>query len=175
MSPRHSQDALPLKGDQQEAFNHRTPLKEHFMETRLNFFKSGPDAMKAMSGLDQQIARSGLEKSLVELVRLRASQMNGCAYCVDVHTADARKAGEGERRLATVAVWRETPFFNERERAALEWTESVTRVADTRVPDDVWARVQPHFTPAELVDLTLLVNTINAWNRFAIAFRKMPA
>lgn len=145
------------------------------METRLNFFKSGPDAMKAMSGLDQQIARSGLEKSLVELVRLRASQMNGCAYCIDVHTADARKAGEGERRLATVAVWRETPFFNERERAALEWTESVTRVADSRVPDDVWERVQPHFTPAELVDLTLLVNTINAWNRFAIAFRKMPA
>ena len=145
------------------------------MEPRLNFFKSGPEAMKAMAGLDQQIARSGLEKSLVELVRLRASQMNGCAYCIDVHTADARKAGEGERRLTTVAVWRETPFFNERERAALEWTESVTRVADSRVPDDVWERVQPHFTPAELVDLTLLVNTINAWNRFAIAFRKMPA
>jgi AhpD family alkylhydroperoxidase len=175
MSPRHSQDVLSLNGNQQETFDHRTPLKEHFMETRLNFFKSGPDAMKAMSGLDQQIARSGLEKSLVELVRLRASQMNGCAYCIDVHTADARKAGEGERRLATVAVWRETPFFNERERAALEWTESVTRVADTRVPDDVWERVQPHFTPAELVDLTLLVNTINAWNRFAIAFRMMPA
>ena len=145
------------------------------MEPRLNFFKTGPEAMKAMAGLDQQITRSGLEKSLIELVRLRASQMNGCAYCIDVHTADARKAGEGERRLATVAVWRETPFFNDRECAALEWAESVTRVADTRVPDDVWERVQPHFTPAELVDLTLLVNTINAWNRFAIAFRKMPA
>ena len=118
------------------------------MEPRLNFFKSGPEAMKAMAGLDQQIARSGLEKSLVELVRLRASQLNGCAYCIDVHTADARKAGEGERRLATVAVWRETPFFNDRERAALEWAESVTRVADTRVPDEVWKRVQPHFTPA---------------------------
>ena len=145
------------------------------MEPRLNFFKSGPEAMKAMPGLDQQIARSGLKKSLVELVRLRASQLNGCAYCIDVHTADARNAGEGERSLATVAVWRETPFFNDRERAALEWAESVTRVADTRVPDHVWERVQPHFTPAELVDLTLLVNTINAWNRFAIAFRKMPA
>jgi AhpD family alkylhydroperoxidase len=144
------------------------------MEPRLNFFKSGPDAMKAMAGLDQQIARSGLEKSLVELVRLRASQLNGCAYCIDVHTADARKVGEGERRLATVAVWRETPFFNERERAALEWAESVTRVADTHVPDDVWERVQQHFTSAELVDLTLLVNSINAWNRFAIAFRKLP-
>jgi AhpD family alkylhydroperoxidase len=145
------------------------------MEPRLNFHKSGPDAMKAMTGLEQQIARSGLERPLVELVRLRASQINGCAYCIDVHTADARKAGESERRLATAAVWRETPFFSERERAALEWTESVTRVADTRVPDDVWERVRPLFTPAELVDLTLLVNTINAWNRFAIAFRKLPS
>jgi len=175
MSPIHSQETLPLNGNQQEAFNHCPPFKEHTMEPRLNFFKSSPEAMKAMAGLDQQIARSGLEKSLVELVRLRASQLNGCAYCIDVHTADARKAGEGERRLATVAVWRETPFFNDRERAALEWAESVTRVADTRVPDDVWERVQPHFTPDELVDLTLLVNTINAWNRFAIAFRKLPA
>ena len=144
------------------------------MEPRLNFFKSGPEAMKAMAGLDQQIARSDLEKSLVELVRLRASQLNGCAYCIDMHTADARKAGEGERRLATVAVWREMPFFNERERAALEWAESVTLVADTHVPDDVWERVRQQFTSAELVDLTLLVNSINAWNRFAIAFRKLP-
>jgi AhpD family alkylhydroperoxidase len=144
------------------------------MEPRLNFYKAGPDAMKAMAGLEQQIARSGLEKPLVELVRLRASQMNGCAYCLDLHTIDARKAGESDRRLATLSVWRETPFFGDRERAALEWAESVTRVADTHVPDDVWERVQPQFTPAELVDLTLLVNTINAWNRFAIAFRKRP-
>ena len=144
------------------------------MNSRLNFYKSGPDAMKAMTGLEQQIARSGLEQSLVELVRIRASQINGCAYCIDVHIADARKAGESERRLATVAVWQETPFFSDRERAALEWAESVTRVAETHVPDDVWDRVNPEFTPAELVDLTLLVNTINAWNRFAIAFRKLP-
>jgi AhpD family alkylhydroperoxidase len=144
------------------------------MEPRLNFYKSGPDAIKAMTGLEQQIARSGLDKLLMELVRLRVSQINGCAYCIDVHTADARKAGESERRLATVAVWRETPFFTDRERAALDWAEAVTRVAETRVPDDVWDRVQPVFTPAELVDLTLLVNTINAWNRFAIAFRKLP-
>ena len=145
------------------------------MEPRLYCFKSGPEAMKAMVGLDQQIARSGLEKSLVELVRLRASKIDGCAYCIDVHIADARKAGEGERRLATVAVWRETPFFNDRERAALEWTESVTRVADPRVPDDVWERVKPHFTPAERVDLTPRVNTVASWNRFAIAFRKLQA
>lgn len=144
------------------------------MEPRLNFYKSGPDAMKAMSSLEAHIAQASIEKPLVELVRLRASQINGCAYCIDVHTADARKAGESERRLATLAVWRETPFFNDRERAALEWTESVTRVADARVPDDVWARVSPHFSATEMVDLTLLINAINAWNRFAIAFRKQP-
>jgi len=144
------------------------------MEPRLNFYKSGPDAMKAMAGLEQQIARSGLDKLLMELVRLRVSQINGCAYCIDVHTADSRKAGESERRLATVAVWRETPFFTDRERAALDWAEAVTRVSETRVPDDVWEQVQSQFAAAELVDLTLLVITINAWNRFAIAFRKLP-
>lgn len=145
------------------------------MEPRLNFFKSNPEALKALMGLDQQIVKSGLEPRLVELVRLRASQINGCAYCIDVHAADARKAGEGERRLAALAVWSETPFFDDRERAALTWTEAVTRVADTHVPDAVWEQVKPMFSPAELVDLTLLVSTINAWNRFAVAFRKLPA
>ena len=144
------------------------------MEPRLNFYRSNPDAMRAMSALEERISNSGLEKPMVELVRLRASQINGCAYCIDTHTSDARKAGESERRLGTLSVWRETPFFNDRERAALEWTESVTLVAGTHVPDEVWERMKPHFTPAELVDLTLLVNTINAWNRFAIAFRKFP-
>ena len=145
------------------------------MEPRLNFYKASPDAMKAMAGLEQHLAKSGLEKTLVELVRLRASQINGCAYCIDLHSSDARKAGEDERRLATLSVWRETSFFSDRERAALEWTESVTRVSETHVPDEVWARVKPHFTPEEIVDLTLLVSSINAWNRFAIAFRKLPA
>jgi len=145
------------------------------MEPRLNFYKSGPDAMKAMTCLEQQIARSGMEKLLVELVRLRASQINGCAYCIDVHTSDASKAGESEVRLKTLSVWREMNFFSDRERAALEWAEAVTQVADTHVPDAVWERVQPQFTSTELVDLTLLINTINAWNRFAIAFRKLPA
>ena len=144
------------------------------MEPRLNFYKAGPDAMKAMMGLEQQIAKSGLEKPLVELVRLRASQINGCAYCVDMHSKDARKAGEDERRLSLVTVWHEAPGFSDRERAALEWTEAVTQVAQTHVPDEVWNRVKPQFTPEELVDLTLLVSTINAWNRFAIAFRKLP-
>jgi AhpD family alkylhydroperoxidase len=145
------------------------------MELRLNYYKANPDAMKTLVGLEQQIAKSGLEKPLVELVRLRASQINGCAYCVDLHSSDARKAGETERRLSAVVVWHETPFFSDRERAALEWTEALTLVAQTQVPDEVWERVRPHFTPEELVDLTLLVSTINAWNRFSISFRKTPA
>jgi len=144
------------------------------METRLNFYKASPNAIKAMLGLEEHIAKSGIEKPLADLVRLRGSQINGCAFCVDMHSADARKAGEDERRLATVTVWRETPFFSERERAALEWTESLTNVAQSHVPDDVWERVQPHFTPEEIVDLTLLVGAINSWNRLAIAFRKLP-
>jgi len=145
------------------------------MELRLNFYKAGPDAIKAMLGLEEQIGKSSLEKPLRDLVRLRASQINGCAYCVDKHSDDARKAGESERRLANIVTWREAPFFSDRERAALEWTESLTRVEQTHVPDGVWESVKPHFTPEELVDLTLLVGTINSWNHFAIAFRKLPA
>lgn len=144
------------------------------MSERLDFYKASPEAMKAMMGLEQRIAKSGLEKSLVELVRLRASQINGCAYCVDMHASDARKAGENERRLAAVCVWRETPFFTDRERAALEWTESLTLIATNHVPDQVWEVVQPHFSAEELSDLTLLITAINGWNRFAIAFRKLP-
>lgn len=145
------------------------------MEPRLNFYKASPNAIKGMLGLEEQIDKSKLEKPLVELVRLRASQINGCAYCVDLHSTDARKGGESDRRLATLSVWRETPFFSERERAALEWAEALTLIAQNHVPDDVWERVKPHFGDDEIVDLTLLINTINAWNRFAIAFRKLPA
>jgi AhpD family alkylhydroperoxidase len=144
------------------------------MEPRLDFLKASPNAIKAMRGLEDQIGRSSLERPLRELVRLRASQINGCAYCVDLHTCDARKAGEDERRLAAVVVWREAPFFSDRERAALEWTEALTRIEQTHVPNEVWERVKPCFTPEELVDLTLLVNAINGWNRFAVAFRKLP-
>ena len=127
------------------------------MEPRLDFYQAGPDAMKAMGALERRIATCALEKPLVELVRLRASQVNGCAYCVDLHAADALKAGEDPRRLATLSVWHEAPFFSDRERAALAWTEALTRVADTHVPDAVWAQVRPQFTPEEIVDLTLLV------------------
>jgi AhpD family alkylhydroperoxidase len=144
------------------------------MELRLNFYKASPKAITAMRGLEEQIAKSSLEKPLRELVRLRASQINGCAYCVDKHSDDARKGGESERRLANLVTWREAPFFSDRERAALEWTESLTRVEQTHVPDGVWEKVKPHFTPEELTDLTLLVGAINSWNRFAIAFRKLP-
>jgi len=144
------------------------------MEQRLDFYHASPNAIKAMRGLEEQIAQSSIEKSLAELVRLRASQINGCAFCGDMHTADARRGGETERRLATVVAWRETPFFTDRERAALAWTEALTLVAHDRVPDAVWQEVKPHFTEQEIVDLTLLVSAINSWNRFAIAFRKMP-
>jgi AhpD family alkylhydroperoxidase len=145
------------------------------MEQRLDFYKANPAAIKALLGVEERIGKSALEKSLTELVRLRASQINGCAFCVDMHTSDARKGGETERRLATVVVWRETPFFTDRERAALEWTEALTLVSHEHVPDAVWNAVRPHFSDEELVDLTLLISAINAWNRFAISFRKMPA
>jgi AhpD family alkylhydroperoxidase len=145
------------------------------MSSRLDFYSANPNAIKAVLALEERIGKSGIEKSLAELVRLRASQINGCAYCVDMHVTDARKGGETERRLATVVVWRETPFFTDRERAALEWTEALTLVSQDHVPDAVWEAVRPHFSDEEIVDLTLLVNAINTWNRFAIAFRKTPA
>jgi len=144
------------------------------MTDRLDLYSTNPPAIKAMIALEEYVRRSGLEYSLAELVRLRASQINGCAYCIDMHVTDARKEGETERRLATVSAWRETRFFTDRERAALAWTESVTLVSQDHVPDAVWQEVHPHFTPEELVDLTLLIVTINGWNRLAIAFRKLP-
>jgi AhpD family alkylhydroperoxidase len=145
------------------------------MQARLDFYSANPDAIKAMLGVENQINKGSLDILLKELVRLRASQINGCAFCLDMHVTDARKAGESERRMATVAAWRETPFFSERERAALEWTESLTLVSQNHVPDAVWEAVRPHFTDAEMVELTLLITSINSWNRFAIAFRKMPS
>jgi AhpD family alkylhydroperoxidase len=145
------------------------------MSQRLDYYKANPAAIKAMAGLEQRIAQSALEKPLIELVRLRASQINGCAYCMDLHSSDALKAGENPRRLATLPGWRETPFFTERERAALAWTEALTLVSENHVPDDVWEAVRPHFSDEELTDLSLLVVAINGWNRIAIGFRKMPA
>jgi AhpD family alkylhydroperoxidase len=144
------------------------------MQSRLDFYKASLAGTRAMMALEKVVSECGLEKPLMELVRLRASQINGCAFCVDMHTTDARKGGETERRLASVVVWREAPFFSERERAALEWTEALTLVAQTHVPDAVWDAVRPHFTDQELAELTMLVVTINGWNRISVGFRKIP-
>lgn len=145
------------------------------MNARANFYTASPDAMKAMMALETAAGKLGLEQPLLELVKLRASQMNGCAFCVDTHTSDARKAGESERRLHGVSVWRETPFFTARERAALAWTEALTQVAVTHAPDADYELVKANFSDKEQVDLTLAIVTINAWNRFGVGFRKMPA
>ncbi|GHO46870.1 carboxymuconolactone decarboxylase family protein [Ktedonospora formicarum] len=144
------------------------------MGTRMNYSKAAPGAMRAMNGVEKYIADCSIETSLKELVRLRASQINGCAYCVDMHSLDARAGGETEQRLYALPVWRETPFFSERERAALLWTEKLTQISIDQVPDEVFEQVRSHFNDTELTDLTLLIATINAWNRFGISFRDEP-
>ena len=141
------------------------------LDTR-NYMASG--LARAMLALQREVEASGLERPLLELVKIRASQINGCAYCIDMHTKDARAAGETEQRIYALDAWRETPFFSDRERAALEWAETVTRVADTHVPDAVYERVREHFTDAEVVALTFALVAINGWNRLAISFR-LPA
>ena len=143
------------------------------MTPRMNFMQAAPDTIKALMALETQIQGSGLEQSLIELVKTRASQINGCAYCINMHTQDARKHGETEQRLYLLNAWREAPAYSERERAALAWTEAVTLIADTHVPDAVYEEVRAEFEPEELVKLTLLITTINAWNRFAISFRSI--
>jgi AhpD family alkylhydroperoxidase len=142
------------------------------MQARLDFYKASPEALKALIALEVAVGKLGLDPKLVDLVKLRASQINGCAYCIDLHTADLRKAGETDRRLATLGVWHETPFFTEREQAALAWTEALTEVAHTRAPDAAYAALAAQFTEAEQVNLTMAINTINSWNRLSIGFRK---
>ncbi len=144
------------------------------MKQRLAYGKAAPGAMTAMHGMQRYLDDCGLERSLLELVRLRASQINGCAYCVDMHTKDARAAGETEQRLYCLSVWRECAFYSERERAALEWTEALTLISETHVPDAIYDAVRPLFSDKELADLTLAVVLINGWNRFAISFRNEP-
>ncbi|CEG58791.1 carboxymuconolactone decarboxylase family protein [Legionella fallonii] len=145
------------------------------MTSRLDFYVISPEAVKAMLNLEGYVNKSGLEPSLLHLIKLRASQINGCAFCVDMHTAEARKGGESERRLFAVSVWRETPFFTEKERAALAWTEAVTLLSETQAPDDVYQEVLRHFNEKETVDLTMAIVTINSWNRLAVSFRKKPS
>lgn len=141
------------------------------MQPRINYNAVSPGALKAMYGLEAYLKECGLEASLLELVKLRASQINGCAYCIDMHTKDARARGESEQRLYLLNAWREAPFYTERERAALEWTEAVTLITEGHVPDEVFERVRKHFTDGELADLTLAVVNINGWNRLNISFR----
>jgi len=134
----------------------------------------GHPMTKALLGFSHAVEQAGLERPLLELVKIRASQINGCAYCIDMHTKDARAFGESEQRIYALNAWRETPFFTPRERAALEWTEAVTLVAASHVPDDVFAVVRQHFTEEELVSLTFAAIVINSWNRLSIASRVTP-
>jgi AhpD family alkylhydroperoxidase len=135
---------------------------------RLDLRATAPDAYAAVSGVERHIRSCGLEKSLIELVKMRASQINHCAYCLDMHSRDARQNGETEQRLYVLSAWRESPLYNARERAALAWTECLTKVATDGAPDDVYAAVQAQFSPKEIVELTILVGLINLWNRLAI-------
>jgi AhpD family alkylhydroperoxidase len=141
------------------------------MKQRLDFAQVSPDAIKAMLGLSDHVAKSGIERPLLELVKMRASQINGCAYCLDMHSKEARTGGETEQRLYVLDAWRETAFYSERERAALAWTEALTLLAQTHAPDDVFEEVRAQFSERELVDLTLAIVAINGWNRVAVGFR----
>jgi len=144
------------------------------MEARFSYTKATPGVYKAMLGLDEYLEVCGLEQSLLHLIRLRASQINGCAYCLDMHWKDLRALGEPELRLYSLGAWRECSCYTERERAALAWTEAVTFVADGHVPDAVYDAVHVHFSEKELSDLTLALAAINAWNRLSIAARTVP-
>jgi AhpD family alkylhydroperoxidase len=144
------------------------------MKPRINLMNVNPGILQAMLGLEKQISKAGLDSKLLDLVRMRASQINGCAYCLDMHSKEARAAGETEQRLYGLNAWRETPYYSARERAALEWTEALTLVADTHVPDDVYERVREQFSDDELAHLSLAVVAINGWNRLNIAARTVP-
>ena len=141
------------------------------MKARIDLAKALPRALQAMYPMTKHVDGSGLDHRLLELVKMRTSQLNGCAYCLDMHAKDARAAGETEQRLYLLDAWREAPFYTERERVALEWTEAVTLVAEGHVPDEVFSRVRGHFSEQELLDLTIAIVATNGWNRLNIAFR----
>jgi len=144
------------------------------MEPRMQYHKYSLDALKPMLALERHLAASSLGEKLLNLIKLRASQINGCAYCIDMHWKDARVLGETEQRLYGLDAWRESPYYTSRERAALEWTEAVTLVAQTHVPDEVFEASKKEFSEQELVDLTYAVAAINSWNRLAISMRAAP-
>jgi AhpD family alkylhydroperoxidase len=144
------------------------------MEPRIDARKHAQDAGKAMLALESYLDGCGLDHKLIHLLKMRASQINGCAYCIDMHSKDARALGETEQRLYELDAWRETPFYTDRERAALAWIEAITLVSHTHVPDSAYDEVRKHFSEKEIVDLTYVASTINAWNRLAIALRAVP-
>ena len=145
------------------------------MEPRIDYRKHATaPGLQALTALEQHVRKSSLDTKLLELVRMRASQLNGCAYCLDMHSKDARAEGETEQRLYGLSAWREAPYYTDRERAALEWTEAVTLISRDQVPDEVYERVRRQFSEEELVNLTFAVIAINSWNRLAIAFRAVP-
>ena len=144
------------------------------MQARIDLMHVNPGVVQAMLGLEKQVRKAGLDSKLLDLVRMRASQINRCAYCLDMHSKDARAAGETEQRLYSLDAWRETPYYSERERAALEWTEALTLVAATGVPDDVYDRVRAQFSENELTHLSLAIVAINGWNRLNVAARTVP-
>jgi len=144
------------------------------MEQRFNYFKAAPDAYKAMSSLETYLRGCGLEEGLLHLVKMRASQINGCAFCLDMHSKDLRALGETEQRIYTLPAWRECPWFTDRERAALAWTEALTLVTEGHVPDAVYEEARKQFNEKELTDLSVAITTINAWNRLSIASRTTP-
>lgn len=144
------------------------------MKARFDYFKSAPGVYKSMLGLSQYLRESGLEEPLINLIDFRASQINGCAYCLDMHSKDLRAAGETEQRLYSLEAWRECPYYTDRERAALEWTEALTLLTDGHVSDDVYEKVRQQFSDKELANLTLAVVAINGWNRLNVAARTVP-
>jgi AhpD family alkylhydroperoxidase len=144
------------------------------MEPRIDYLKYAHEAQKAMYALEKYLSGCGLEHKLLHLLKLRASQINGCAFCIDMHSKDARALGESEQRLYALNAWRETPLYTDRERAALAWTEAVTLVSESHVPDSVYDEVKKHFSEKEIVDLTIVATTINMWNRLAISMRAVP-
>jgi AhpD family alkylhydroperoxidase len=143
------------------------------MKPRMNYYQAAPETIKALVAVEDQVKASGLEQSLIELVKTRASQINGCAFCINMHTADARKYGETEQRLYLLNAWRESPLYTERERAALGWTEALTLISETHAPDEDYEAMRAQFSESEAVNLTVLIGAINAWNRVAIGFRSV--
>jgi AhpD family alkylhydroperoxidase len=147
---------------------------KNIMKARIDLMHVSPGIIHSMLGLERQVQKSGLDSKLLDLVRMRSSQINGCAYCLDMHSKDARANGETEQRLYGLNAWRETPYYSARERAALEWTEALTLVSETHVPDEVYERVREQFSEDELAHLSLAIVAINGWNRLNVAARTVP-